>query len=257
MNAPQNRYLELVFWKALAELKAEAERAYIGILWWIAEPVFYMGAFYVAFGSGLRAGGVRAVPFLLCGLVVWKWFAGSVQSGSGAIQANSGLIQQVYLPKAILPLIVLFTNTVKFFIVFSLLIFLLVLMGYPPNVTWLALPVLIAVEFLLIAAIGSLAASLLPLFPDLKLIIDNGLIVVMFMSGIFFDVNRLPRGPAAIVHYNPMAAIIEGFRAVLMKHVWPNWGMLGAVAAFGAVTYVSALMILTSYNRHYAKLMIG
>ena len=36
------RYLELVWHKAIAELRVEAARAYVGFLWWILEPVLYM-----------------------------------------------------------------------------------------------------------------------------------------------------------------------------------------------------------------------
>jgi lipopolysaccharide transport system permease protein len=255
MNA--RRWLALVWWKALAELKAEAARAYIGILWWVVEPALYMAAFYLAFGAGIRAGGVHAVPFLLTGLVAWKWFASSVQGGSGAIQANSGLIQQVYVPKAILPFIVMVTNGIKFLVVLVLLLLVLTAMGYPPDITWVALPAVIVVEFLLIVALGSLAASLLPLLPDLKLIVDNGLIVMMFLSGIFYDVDKLPPGPAAIMRFNPMIWVIESFRHILMRHSWPQWDSLLVVALASLAVYALALVVLRAYDRHYTKLMVG
>jgi len=251
------RWLELVWWKAMAELKAEAARAYIGILWWVAEPALYMAAFYVAFGAGIRAGGVHAVPFLLTGLVPWKWFASSVQGGSGAIQANSGLIQQVYVPKAILPFIVMVINGIKFLVVLALLLLVLAAMGYPPEPVWVALPVVMLVEFLLIVALGSLAASILPLLPDFKLIVDNGLIMLMFLSGIFYDVDKLPPAAAAVLRLNPMVWIIKAFRSVLMEHAWPRWDTLLAVAVFSLVVYALALAVLRAYDRHYTKLMVG
>ena len=251
------RYLELVLWKAVAELRAEAARAYIGILWWVAEPALYMAAFYIAFGAGIRAGGVSAVPFLLCGVVPWKWFFSSVQGAAGAIQANSGMISQVHVPKAILPFILFVTNGMKFLLVLCLLLALLLCMGYMPAPAWLALPVVILVEFLLIAALGSLAAALVPILPDLKLVVDNGLIVLMFLSGVFMDVDRLPPGPAAILSLNPMVWVIKGFRDILMKHEWPAWQPLLLSSLFAAGVYAVALLIMARYDRHYAKLIVG
>jgi lipopolysaccharide transport system permease protein len=250
-----HEYLELIFWKAMAELQAEAARAYIGILWWVAEPALYMLAFYTAFGLGLRGGGEQAVFFLLCGLVPWKWFTSGVQNGSGSIQANSGLIQQVYLPKLILPLVSIFTNTIKFIIVLTILMLILTAFGHGPDVTWFGLPVVIAVELLLIVAAGSLAASILPIFPDIKLVVDNGLMVLMFVSGVFFDMSRLP--PQAVLRYNPLIPILEGFRAPLLRHEWPDWQALSWVTVAAIAMYAVAIRILVAYDRRYIKLMIA
>lgn len=252
-----HEYVELIFWKAMAELHAEAARAYIGILWWVAEPMLYMLAFYAAFGLGLRGGGEQAVFFLLCGLVPWKWFTSSVQNGAGSIQSNSGLIQQVYLPKVILPLISIFTNTLKFVVVLTLLMLIVSVFGHGPDVTWLSLPVVIVVELLLIVACGSLAASILPIFPDLKLVVDNGLMVLMFVSGVFFDMSRLPPQAQAVLRYNPLIPILEGFRAPLLRHEWPDWQALFWVAVASIAMYAVAIRILITYDRRYIKLMIA
>lgn len=251
-----HEYIELVFWKAMAELHAEAARAYIGILWWVVEPTLYMLAFYLAFGLGIRSGGKEVVFFLLCGLVPWKWFVSSVQNGSGSIQANSGLIQQVYLPKLVLPLIIILTNSIKYLIVQALLILILTLFGHGPDITWSALPAVIGVEFLLIVSAGSLAASILPIFPDMKLVVDNGLIVLMFVSGVFFDISKLPPKTQAILHYNPLIPVMDSFRAILLRHSWPDWGALSWVVVTGLVLYAVAAWILVAYDRRYIKLMI-
>lgn len=250
-------YLELVIYKAWADLASEASRAYVGFLWWILEPAFYMGAFYVAFGVGLRGGGVDKALFLLAGLVPWKWFASSVQNGSLAIQNNSGLIQQVYLPKYILPWIVVITNSVKFLIILALLLLLAMSLGHGADATWLALPVLMLVELMLIAALASLTAAVVPLLPDLRLIIDNGITVLMFLSGIFYEVGSLPPRLQAGLRLNPMVPVIEGFRQVVMDHQWPKWGVLGWVVLASLLVYSMAFWVLKRHDRDYPKLMLG
>ena len=120
------RYLELIIYKGLADLNSEASRAYIGFVWWVLEPLLYMMAFYIAFGLGLRGGGPHMLFFLLCGLVPWKWFSSTVSNGSHTIQNNVGLMQQIYLPKYIMPWISLVTSGVKFLIILTLLVLLAV-----------------------------------------------------------------------------------------------------------------------------------
>jgi lipopolysaccharide transport system permease protein len=250
-------YLELIWYKGMADLHAEAARAYVGFIWWILEPLLYMVAFYVAFGMGLHGNGGGAVAFsLLCGLVPWKWFASSVQNGSNIIQANSGLIMQVYLPKYVLPGMVMITNGIKFLIILSLLM-LGVGISHGISAAWLAIPVLVLVEMLLALALSSLVAAIVPLLPDLDLVISNGLIMMMFMSGIFKDVSSLPPRLAGILELNPMVHIIRAFRTVLLQRQWPDWTALGGVAAFALLVYGLALMLLKRYDRIYPKLLVG
>lgn len=248
-------YAELVLYKGMADLGAEASRAYIGFIWWVLEPLLYMMAFYVAFGLGVRSGGAHMLLFLLSGLVPWKWFSSSVQSGSNIIQANSGLIQQVYLPKYVLPWMVMVTNGFKFLIILGLL---MLLAGFTqgPAASWLALPALVAVEMLLTLALASLAAALVPLLPDLSLIIDNGLIVLMFLSGIFTDVTRLPPTIRRVLEFNPMVPIISGFHDVFVEKIWPDWWSLIWVTVFSLALYAFAYKLLKRYDRIYPKLMM-
>lgn len=250
-------YFELIVYKGLADLNSEASRAYIGFVWWVLEPLLYMLAFYVAFGLGLRGGGPHMLFFLLSGLVPWKWFQSAVNNGSHTIQNNVGLMQQIYLPKYIMPWIALVTSGVKFLIILGLLILLAVFVSGGPSLPWLALPVLVAVEMLFAVSIASLAGSLVPLLPDLGLIIDNGLIVMMFLSGIFFDVNTLSPNVKSIVELNPMVSIIGGFRDVLMHNRWPDWAALGWVFGFSMIVYAVAYAILRHFDRIYPKVMIG
>jgi len=250
-------YLQLIWYKGMADLHAEAARAYVGFIWWVLEPLLYMAAFYVAFGMGLRGpgGGVVALS-LLCGLVPWKWFASSVQNGSNIIQANAGLIMQVYLPKYVLPGMVMVTNGIKFLIILGLLMLALAV-THGVSWTWLALPVVVLVEMLLALALSSLAAAVVPLLPDLDLVISNGLIVMMFLSGIFKDISSLPPHLAALLSLNPMVHVIRAFRAVLLEKQWPDWGALAGVALFSVVVYSLTLALLRRYDRVYPKLLVG
>lgn len=251
------KYLELILYKGVADLNSEASRAYIGFIWWVLEPLLYMGAFYVAFGLGLRGGGPHMLFFLLCGLVPWKWFSSTVNNGSHTIQNNVGLIQQIYLPKYILPWISLVSSGAKFLIILGLLLLLAVFVGNGVSLPWLSLPVLIVVEMLFAVSLASIAAAVVPLLPDLGLIIDNGLIVMMFLSGIFFNVKTLSPGVRAVIEINPMVSIIGGFRDVLMEGKWPDWVALGWVSVVSIGIYSVAYAILKRFDRVYPKVMIG
>ena len=251
-----SRYADLILYKTYADLRAEASRGYLGVLWWIIEPVLYMAVFYVIFGLLLQRGGEGFVAFLLCGLVVWKWFDSTVRHGALAIQNGVGLMRQVYVPKFMFPATVVLANTAKFLVVFLLFMAFLILYGISPSWLWLALPLVVLIQFMLVAAFASLAAAIVPFIPDFKLLIDNGLTLLFFLSGIFFDVSTLPASVQPYFYLNPMVTIIDAYRDILLAGSWPNVGALASVGFVSVIVLACAYWVMQRYDRSYPKIII-
>ena len=256
MTEMTHRYLELVWYKALAELRAEAARAYLGFLWWIIEPVLYMAAFYVVFGIIFQRGGPDFVPFLLCGLLVWKWFGSTVVASSNTIMANAALMQQVYLPKYLFPSIVVVINTLKFLLVFSVLLVFLLVYGIRPTEAWLCLPLIILTQFLLVASIAGLVSATVPFVPDFRLFLDNAMMMLLFLSGIFFDIGTLSDKLQTIIRLNPMAVLIESYRVVLIDGQWPDGRYMAFVVGFALFGLLAARQVFARYDRIYPKVLV-
>lgn len=230
--------------KSYADMRVEASRGYLGILWWIIEPALYMVVFYIVFGIILQRGSEGYVAFLLIGLVTWRWFDNTVRLGSNTLIANIGLMQQVYLPKIVFPSVTIMTNTMKFLIAFTVLVVFLLLYGIKPTATWLILPVLMALQIMFIIAVAWFTSAVVPFIPDLRIIIDSGLTLMFFVSGIFFDIESLPAHLGEYLRINPMAVLIESYRSVLIQDAVPDWQNLGLVGL------VSLVAILISFNLH-------
>ena len=96
-------YLSLVLQKAQSDFISETRRGYMGILWWVVEPVLYLSVFYIIFVLVFNRGGADAVSFLLTGLVVWKWFGSSIPQCTNSLYANNGFIRQGCIRKMVFP----------------------------------------------------------------------------------------------------------------------------------------------------------
>ncbi len=249
------KYLDIIFFKTWADLRAEASRAYIGFLWWFIEPILYMATFYLLFGLGLRYGGENFVYFLLCGLVPWKWFSSTVSNGSRAIEANAGVIHQVYLPKYILPTITVMINTVKFSIIFPLLLLFLLISDIPLTIHWAGVCVVIALQFLLIWSVTCLLSAVVPFVPDVRYLIENGLLLLMFLSGVFFSIADFSGTIKTILFLNPVAVLIKNYRECLLYGEWPPIADLAYVLVFSLVVAAIAIWLLSRLDRRFAKVL--
>ncbi len=222
-----SRYLDLILYKTYADLRAEAARTYLGFLWWVFEPIMYMSVFYLIFGLLMNRGPEDFVPFLLVGLSIWQWFKSCLSHGGVSIYNGRLLMRQVHLPKVLFPIILILTDSVKFVFILSLLLVFLWSQGYGPSLTYLALPLVLGTQLLFITGCVLLLAAIIPFLPDLRFVVENLLQAVFFVSGIFFEADKVVPEEYKFYYYlNPMATLIEDYRDILMYQSWPDWSGL-------------------------------
>lgn len=249
------QFRDFVLFKSYADLKTEANRTYVGFIWWVAEPVLYMAIFYFVFAVILGSRTENFIAFLLIGLTIWRWFQSTVMSGSLSISQSRGIINQVYFPKIVLPVVSVVTNSVKFSVVFFLLIFFLFMLGYKPAFTYSAIVVLLLVQGFLILSVTLFVSALFPFLPDIRILLDNLLRGVFFMSGIFYDISEIDEPFKSYLLLNPMASIIQDYRNVLIYQQWPNWTSLAVIFMFSCVLLIISVLILKKFDRHYPRIV--
>jgi lipopolysaccharide transport system permease protein len=246
--------IELVLFSTYAELRAEAARSYLGLVWWVLEPALMMATFWFVFGVVLHSGGPDYVPQLLIGLTVWQWMKSCMTHGGYAIWSHLGLVRQTRLPPLVHPIVAMLSDTVKFLCIFALLLVILWLCGFPPNAAYLALPPLFLVVLLFAAGIGFMISAIVPLLPDVRFVIEQVLSVVMFLSGVVFSLANVPSPLREWLALNPVAQIMDATRGILMHGAWPHWGALLKVSLVSIAVCLAGAAIVQRLAPRYPKL---
>lgn len=236
-------------------MRADITSNSLGMILWVLEPICYLGAFYIIFSALELRGGANAVPFLLVGLVAWKWFATSVSRGSMSLISAASIMQQINVPKIIFLASTLLSSFYQFLIVFALFIVFILIYGIEPNWGWLYLSLIILLELLLIIGVAGFLAVLLPFSSDLKVVITNGLTLTFFMSGIFFEIESVPESYQRILYLNPMASIIEAYRDILFTGSIHNWNALGMIAIISLILITTSLHLLKRWSKTYPRVL--
>jgi lipopolysaccharide transport system permease protein len=246
--------IELVLFSTYAELRAEAARSYLGLIWWVLEPAMMMGAYWLVFDVILKTGGADYIPFLLIGLTLWQWMKQCITHGGYAIWSSLPMVRQVQLPPIVFPLIAMLSDTVKFFFIFLLLVVILWALGYPPNVAYWALPILFFAIFLAAAGAGFIVSALVPLVPDLRFVIEQVLMVVMFLSAVIFPLDQVPPGLKWLMALNPIAVVMDDARGILMHGQLPNWVGLWKVYVISIVLCAIGVASVRAFAPRFPKL---
>ncbi len=211
-------FIILVDTKAKMSLKAEASKLYLSFLWWIIEPILFVLAFYFVFAILLKTRQEDFLLFLMCAKIPYMWFSKAVTTASGSIVANRGIISQIDIPKTIFPYAAIQISLYKETPVFLLLFAMCIYYGYMPSIEWLWLIPLFVAMYLMIVTFGLLTAILVSYADDIRMVINMGMLFLMFSSGIFFDITSIHQPlQDYLLTWNPLAFLCDGFRKVLMN----------------------------------------
>lgn len=248
-----HRYVNIVLFKTYGNLKAEIEKTYLGCIWWILEPIINTAVFYFIFVHVLCIRTENFAVFLYVGITLYGWFAGGVNAGANSIIMNAGIIQQIYLPKYLFPVIAICNMSWKF--LFSLIVLFPLLWFNHAPITWtyIALPLLVVIQFFLIVAVTLPLAGLIPYFQDGRTVLATVLSVLMWLSGIMFSPEHVPGHLKILFYSNPIAVLIEAYRAVLIRGEWPDWKFLLIPVAWIIIAGLIGLFVMKKIDRTVTK----
>jgi len=163
-------------------------------------------------------------------------------------------MQLVYVHKSIFPLSVVMVNLVKFLVTLLLLMVVVWLSGILPTRAYLALPLLIVLELMVVTGASMICAAITPFFPDFQLVLGTILQLLIFLSGVFYDIGKLSPRTQTIIRLNSIAAIIEQSRAILLHGQWPDLDILAPVLAEGVLFLAIGWLLIHKFNRYYPKI---
>ena len=225
-------YRELLYFLTWRDLKVRYKQTLMGVAWVIAQPLCTMLVFTVFFNrlGGFRSDGIPYPLFAYAGLLLWTFFSNAVVYGTNSLIQNSNLVTKVYFPRMFIPAAAVVAGLADLAVASVLLAGLVVYYG--PAVTWglLLAPVFALLTVLLALGTGLLVSALTVKYRDLKHALPFLIQLWLFASPVIYPTSVVPERWRWLFTLNPLAGIIEGFRASLTGRAF-DWRAAGVAAA--------------------------
>jgi lipopolysaccharide transport system permease protein len=225
----------------------------LGLVWAIANPLLMLGIFTFVFGFVFRSrlpGAETSLSFviwLISGYGPWLAITESLATSTTAVTANSGLVKNMAFKTELLPIAGSLMGLVPLAVSTCYLIVLLVWGGTRPSPSWLAVIVVLALQFAFITGVGLWLAALNVFVRDTAFVLPNVLLILLFTSPIFYPLSEFPQALQGILRFHPFHIIAEGYRRPLLYRSWPPlWSLLylaalSAIALLGGLTFFRRL----------------
>ncbi len=252
------KYKNYIVYATKSELKTEVINSYLGWMWMILEPLAFM-LIYTFIAQIIFKSSVDYFPvFVFIGLSIWNFFNKMVTVSVKLVANNRDTVTKVYLPKWVLLIVKMGVNLFKMMVSFLLVFIFMVIYQVPItwNVLWF-LPILI-VSIIFTFGVCTLVMHIGVFVEDLSNLVNIGLRMIFYMTGIFFDIasrihNEVYR--AILLDINPIANFIYNMRNVLIYST-PPVGMWTLIWFFISIWIcVYGINTIYKYENTYVKVM--
>lgn len=242
----------LIWQFALREVQGRYKGHGLGMLWAVITPLLMLGIYTFVFGVifQARAASVGVEPglggtalYIFSGLLVFGVFREMVGKSPGVVVGHPNYVKKVVFPLEILPVSNLLVALMTFGIGSCVWVAgYVVLTRSPPPATIMLSPLLLLPVCLLALGLSWVIASLAVFIRDIGNVMDLLLMMLFFLTPIFYRIDFVPEPYRTIIGLNPLAHAITGVRGVAIEGrvpgggealLWMVWLIVSGVAALG------------------------
>ena len=217
------RHRALVWELVKRDFAGRYKGSYAGAAWSLLNPLFllaiYTFVFSVAFPArwGAVTDGTQSFAVILfAGMIVYNLFAECIGRAPTLITSTPNYVKKVVFPLEILPWVAFATALLHFVMGLGVLLVISIALGngLRGGVVWI--PVLLLPLALLILGLSWIFASLGVFLRDLAQIVTVLIIVLMFMSPLFYPLEIVPPNYRGFILMSPVTLPIEQVRAAVL-----------------------------------------
>ncbi len=237
----------------MRDMKLRYKRSVLGIGWSILNPLAQLLVFGFVFRFVLPINIPNYSSFVFCGVLAWNWFQSSLLLSTGAIVDNRDLIKRPGFPAAILPTVRVTSDLVHFLLALPVLLVFLVLDGVRLSTMTLALPIVVALQYVLILALAYFVSTIHVVFRDTQYLLGVLLQLLFFLTPVFYDVHSIPPRYQFIYLFNPMMHVIDGYRSILIRGEFPDRVWLLVLSAAAGVLLTLGYRTFRRASYHFVE----
>ena len=250
------KFRELIWAFGFRDLKVRYRQTAVGLAWAVIQPLFTVIVFGVLIywlRGNASDGTVPYVVTSLCGMVPWQFFAAAVSQATLSIAMNSHLIKKVYFPRVILPLSAFVPASVDFAVAFCLLAAVMLFYGIVPTWAVVLVPLLAIMTLVVAAAFALWLAALNGIYRDVQFAVPFLLQLGMMISPVVYETEAVvPEKWQPIYYLNPLAGLIQCYRAALLGSPWPSIASLAISATGVTVFLIGGMFYFRRMERYFA-----
>ena len=250
-------YVELLMNLTRREVMGRYTQSIFGVGWAIAQPLATMAVFTFVFSrlAKMPSGGAPYPVFAYSALVPWFFFSNSVASGTLSLITYRNIVTKTYFPREIIPFAQIASRLVDFVAAGALFAVLLIYYRVGLGPWALLAPAFFALLLIFTAGITLATSALNVFYRDVNPVVQIALQLWLYLTPVAYPLSSASQKYRLFFVLNPLSAIVEGFRSVLVFGRAPDWTLTAVSAAIAVTLFCAAFVLYKRMDKYFADVI--
>ena len=205
------------------DFKDKYKRTILGMLWSVLYPILNLAIISIVMTRFFAGDIPHYHIYLFCGTLIMSYYRESTIGGMNSLMANRGIITKINIPKYMFLLSKNVSSLINFFL--TLMVFFLFCIidkiTFGPHFIMLLFVILCLVIFNV--GVGLILSALFVFFRDVSYFYDVFLVLLNYLSAIFYKIDSFPVSLQRLFLCNPIYVFIHYFRVIVIDSNIPSF----------------------------------
>lgn len=238
--------IDLVLHLVWRDFSLRYKRSFLGILWSLLLPLAQLLVLAFLFQTVVPLN-IDAYPaFIFTALLPWTWFNSSISSACYLFAGNRDLVRRPDFTPSLLMTVNTLSNLLTYLVAIPILIGVLIAYNVTFTPALLVFPLLLIIQGWLTVGLSLIVATANVYFRDVQHIVGVLLLLLFYLTPVFYRPQAVVERYHVIYALNPIAVLLQSYRAIFLYGVMPPWTSIGFAAASALAIWALGLIVYNS-----------
>ncbi|MDR1809691.1 MAG: ABC transporter permease [Prevotella sp.] len=259
------QYRDLLAMYVRRDIVVMYKQTVLGPLWFVIQPALTTVMFMFVFGgiAGIPTDGLPQPLFYMAGITCWNYFAECLNRSSSTFLSNAHIFSKVYFPRMVVPVSIVLSNLLKFFIQFGLFAVLYIYFvargsAVAINAYALLFPFLLLMLAGLGLGFGVIISSMTTKYRDLSILFAFAVQLWMYATPVIYPLSVMEGKYEKwmwLLQLNPVTSIIETFKYGFLGQGTFTWLSLGYSSLFTVFILLLGAWVFNKVERSFVDVV--
>lgn len=244
----RRQYIFAVKQMVSREVKRKYARSYLGIVWSVLNPLMSMAVLSLIFSTIFQRSIENYPIYYLTGSLFWHLFSDATSHGMSALVDNRAMLLKVKMSKQTFVIARVLTALTNFGYSFVAYVIMLLVFRIRPTVYIIFLPIDVFFMFMFAMGITFALSIIYVFFADIKYLYSIFLQLLLYISALFYPVDRLSETMQWVIRKNPVYNYIEFARDIVLYGIMPEPVLWIKITLWGVISFVIGYIFFKKYE---------
>lgn len=234
------------------DFKQKYKGTFLGMIWSVLSPLLQLLVLRIVFTEFFGRNTPHFTTYLFAGLIVFNYFTESTRGSMKALSSNRSIILKIKAPKYLFLLSKNMASLINFLIILPLFFLFAALDGIIFRWSFLMLIYPIVFLPLFCIGVGMILSALQVFFNDTSYFYEIVIILLRYLSAIFYYVDRFSESVQRYFLINPVYVFIKYFRIIVINQQIPSLMYHMLILIWSVLAILVGALVYRKNNRRFA-----